>query len=249
MRYQIRKNPVQLTLFGLVLSSFLFACHVLISFNAQAQTLEQVDEITKAIKFDDIKTVKELVPSKINPNTLSRNGDPLVVVAVKENSRKTLDYLVNLKDVDLDRPNMAGENLLMMAAYNNYLTEVQYLVEKKAVNVNKSGWTPLHYACTNGHLKMAEFLIDKGAKVDSLSPYGSTPLMMAVRSGNIDLVLLLLQRGADIRVRNERDYTAIDVADMFNQTEIRDGLMARWKKLYKADYVSMVKPVAENKSP
>jgi hypothetical protein len=92
MRYQIRNNPVQLTLFGLVLSSFLFACHVLISFNAQAQTFEQVDEITKAIKFDDIKTVKELVPSKINPNTLSRNGDPLVVVAVKENSRKTLDY-------------------------------------------------------------------------------------------------------------------------------------------------------------
>jgi ankyrin repeat protein len=60
--------------------------------------------------------------------------------------------------------------------------------------------------------------------------------MMAIRAGNIQLVRLLLDRGADIRIRNQQGYSAIDVAELFNQEEIQKGLRARWQKLYNEPY-------------
>jgi ankyrin repeat protein len=60
--------------------------------------------------------------------------------------------------------------------------------------------------------------------------------MMAIRAGNIQLVRLLLDRGADIRIRNQQGYSAIDVAELFDQDEIQKGLRARWQKLYNEPY-------------
>jgi ankyrin repeat protein len=94
----------------------------------------------------------------------------------------------------------------------------------------------LHYACSTGKLNVAEFLISNGAQVNALSPGETTPLMMAVSSGNDLLIKLLLDNGADIRMRNQEGFSAIDVAELFNKTEIRDGLISRWTKLYKEPY-------------
>lgn len=147
-----------------------------------------------------------------------------------------MDYLINTKSIDLDQTNITNETPLMFAALYGLLPEVKTLVNQKEAPVNRSGWTPLHYACTNGHLDVALFLLDKGAVVDALSPNETTPLMMAIRAGNIQLVRLLLERGADIRIRNQQGYSAIDVAEFFNQEEIQKGLKSRWQKLYKEPY-------------
>jgi ankyrin repeat protein len=161
---------------------------------------------------------------------------PILMVAIQENSVKTVDYLINVKGIDLNQANLTNETPLMFAALYGLLPEVKILVNQKEVPVNRSGWTPLHYACTNGHLEIAQFLLDKGAVVDAPSPNETTPLMMAIRAGNIQLVRVLLDRGADIRIRNQQGYSAIDVAELFNQEEIQKGLRARWQKLYNEPY-------------
>jgi len=203
---------------------------------ALAQTDSQIATITKAAKFDDVREVKSLIDKGMSPNQKDPRGMPILMVAIQENSAKTVDYLINAKGIDLNQPNMTDETPLMFAALYGQLAEVKVLVDQKQVPVNRPGWTPLHYACTNGHYDIAVFLLDKGAAVDARSPNETTPLMMAIRAGNIQLARLLLDRGADIRLRNQQGYSAIDAAELFNQEEIQKGLRARWQKLYNEPY-------------
>jgi len=203
---------------------------------AHAQTDSQIAAITKAAKFDDVREIKSLIDKGMSPNQKDPRGMPILMVAMQENSMKTVDYLINAKGIDLNQPNMTDETPLMFAALYGQLAEVKTLVDQKQVPVNRPGWSPLHYACTNGHVEIATFLLDKGAAVDALSPNETTPLMMAIRAGNIQLARLLLDRGADIRLRNQQGYSAIDAAELFNQEEIQKGLRARWQKLYNEPY-------------
>jgi uncharacterized protein len=203
---------------------------------AMAQTDSQIAAITKAATFDDAREVKALIDKGMSPNQKDPKGMPILMLAIQEKSMKTVDYLINAKGIDLNQTNITNETPLMFTALYGMLPEVKTLVNQKEVPVNRSGWTPLHYACTNGHLDIALFLLDKGAAVDAPSPNETTPIMMAIRAGNIQLVRLLLDRGADIRIRNQQGYSAIDVAELFNQEEIQKGLRARWQKLYNEPY-------------
>jgi uncharacterized protein len=164
-----------------------------------SQTDSQIAAITSAAKFDDVREIKTLIDKGMSPNQKDPRGMPILMVAIQENSVKTVDYLINVKGIDLNQANLTNETPLMFAALYGLLPEVKILVNQKDVPVNRSGWTPLHYACTNGHYDIALFLLDKGAVVDSRSPNETTPLMMAIRAGNIQLTRLLLDRGADIR--------------------------------------------------
>jgi uncharacterized protein len=203
---------------------------------AMAQTDSQIATITKAATLDDVREVKTLIDKGMSPNQKDPRNMPILMIAIQENSVKTVDYLINAKGIDLNQPNMSNETPLMFAALYGQLSLVKILVDQKQVPVNRSGWTPLHYACTNGNYDIALFLLDKGAAVDALSPNETTPLMMAIRAGNIQLARLLLDRGADIRLRNQQGYSAIDAAELFNQVEIQKGLRARWQKLYNEPY-------------
>jgi len=201
-----------------------------------AQTVDQITDFTKAAKFDDVSEAQSLLKAGVSPNTLDPNGNPMLIVAIRDKSSKVSNLLLADKAIDVNLVNKSGENPLMIASIEGDLPLVETLVLKNKAQVNKTGWTPLHYACSTGKLSVAEFLVANGAKVNALSPSDTTPLMMAVSSGNELLIKFLLDKGADLALRNHEGYSAIDVAALFNQEEIGKGLMSRWLKLYKQPY-------------
>jgi len=201
-----------------------------------AQTSSQIEDFRKAAVFDDLSGVKSLIGQGVSPNTKDSKGNPMLIVAIKDNSYKVIDYLLNNKDIDVNLTNNAEESPLMIASIEGDLPVVKQLVINKQAEFNPKGWTPLHYACTRGNLDVAAFLLANGAQVNALSPNHTTPLMMAVSSGNELLVKLLLDKGADLKIRNIYGMSAIDVAEMFSKDGIRDGLTSRWQKLYKQPY-------------
>ena len=213
-----------------------------------SQTDSQRNEFIKAAKFDDVNTVKTLISQGISPNLVDLNGNPILVLAIKDRSYKVIDVLLVAKGMDVDLSNKQGETPLMMASINGDLPLVKTLVLKNKAQLDHISWTPLHYACAKGHLDIAKFLIANGAKVDSLSLGGTTPLMMAVQSGNELLVKLLLDKGANLQLRNSESITAIDIADIYRKPEISEGLRSRWLKLYKQPYMSTSKLI-QSKSP
>jgi ankyrin repeat protein len=209
-----------------------------------AQTADQIDDFTKAAKFDDVSEVQSLLKAGVSPNVLDPKGNPMLIVAIRDKSAKVTDLLLANPSINVNLPNKSGENALMMAAFDGDMATVKMLVLNNKAAVNKPGWSPIHYAATNGHLQIVQFLMANGAMINALSPSETTPLMMAIGSGNDDLIKYLLDNGADFRMRNHEGYTAIDVAQLFGKDDIRDGLMSRWQKLYKEPY-----PGGPKKSP
>lgn len=201
-----------------------------------AQTADQITDFTKAAKFDDVSEVRSLIKAGVTPNTLDPRGTPMLILAVRDKSFKVTDLLLANPATDVNLTNKSGENALMLAAFDGELALVKNLVLQKKAAVNKLGWAPIHYAATNGHLEITQFLMANGAQINALSPSETTPLMMSIGSGNDQLIKYLLDNGADLRMRNHEGYTAIDVAQLFGKDDIRDGLMSRWVKLYNQPY-------------
>ena len=226
--------------FNTILSA-LFLC---ISGSLFAQTPDQVTDFTKFAKFDDVSGVQSLIKSGVSPNTLDPKGNPMLIIAIRDKSFKVIDLLLANQAIDVNLVNKSDENSLMIASIEGELPVVETLILKKKAEVNKSGWTPLHYACSTGRLSVAQFLVTNGAKVNALSPSDTTPLMMAVSSGNEVLIKFLLDNGADLRTRNHEGFSAIDVAVLFDKEDIRKGLVSRWEKLYQQPYPGGPKKLA-----
>lgn len=200
-----------------------------------AATLAQaapIDDMRKAVEFDDANTIKKLLAKGVDPNIVDSRGNPVLVLALREKSLKAATVLIRAKDIDFDKANPAGETPLMMAALQGQLDMVKLMVDEMEAEINKTGWTPLHYAAANGHNDVVKYLVDHAAYIDAESPNGTTPLMMAARAGHIETVKLLLDEGADMRLKNQQGMTVIDFAERYNQPEIANGLKSRWQKLY-----------------
>ena len=99
-------------------------------------------------------------------------------------------------------------------------------------------WSSLHLASANGHLKIAELLVQRGASVDIFNDKQETPLCQAVTNGQVEIarilidhvVKLLLGRGSDADVLNNADKNAAELA-----TEAGQARIAKFISEYKTD--------------
>jgi len=214
---------------------------VLTPSNQDQRVIKEIDQLFKAIEMDDVDEVKKSQYKQyLKENTKSKYGNSALVYAIQEKSSKVSDYLSQSTDFDINSENNHGENALMMAAFMGNSKLVHFLIDERKANVNKEGWSPIHYAAIHGNLRIVSKLIESGAIVDALSPNESTALMYACRYGHIRIVKLLLDKGADLSASNVQDLTPIDFARMYNQKEIAKGLESRWLKLYKVEYEPLV---------
>lgn len=169
------------------------------------------EDFFKALQFDDVKTVQALLQRGFDPNTVNPEGVAGLMLAVREPSLKVADLLAGWPKVKTEIRNDKDESVLMLAALKGYLPLVKKLVEHDA-DVNKTGWTPLHYAASGGHVAVIEFLLESSAYIDAESPNGTTPLMMAAMYGSPEAVKVLIQAGADLTVKNQMGLSALDFA-------------------------------------
>jgi ankyrin repeat protein len=169
------------------------------------------DDFFKAIVFDQVPVVGNLIYRGMDPNTPTEKGEPALVFAVRSGAPKTVAYLLKQPGIQIDATNMADETALMLAANANDLASANLLIEAGA-SVNRPNWTPLHYAASKGHTAMMRLLIENDAYIDAESPNGTTPLMMAAYYASPNAVKLMLEEGADPLLKNQDGQTALDMA-------------------------------------
>ena len=204
--------------FKKIVKHIVFVGFFLIQAKAQAGSYE---DFFKAVQFDNVRTVQTLLQRGFDPNTVNPEGIPALMLAVQEPSLKVAEFLASWPQTKTEVRNANDESPLMLAALRGYLPLVKKLVANDA-DVNKPGWTPLHYAATGGHVPIVEFLLDESAYIDAESPNGTTPLMMAAMYGSPEAVKFLIQAGADLTLKNQLGMTALDFEVRGQRPNARD---------------------------
>ncbi len=184
------------------------------------------DDFFRAIRVDDARGLRSLLQRGFDPNTHNPKGLGGLYLAMREPSPQAARVLIEWPATDLEARTPQDESALMIAALSGQLEIARLLIDKGA-HVNKTGWTPLHYAATNGHLDMIRLLLDHYAYIDAESPNGTTPLMMAAHYGSADAVKLLLEEGADPLLKNQLGMNAIDFANQLDRKDAADLIAAR----------------------
>ena len=178
-------------------------------------------DFVRAILQDNDWTMRRILEDGFDPNTKTEKGVPGLYLALEEDSMKVARLLLASRRIKAEQRNAKDESVLMMAAYKGDLDIARELIDKGA-DVNKPGWTPLHYAATKGHLKMMDLLLEHYAFIDAQAPNGNTPLMMAAFYSTPEAVKLLIEAGADPNMRNSASKTALDLAQMSNHRNSAD---------------------------
>lgn len=180
------------------------------------------DDFFKAIELDNAPAITALLHRGFDPNTRNAKGQPGLLLALQGNSPKAAAALIAAKGLKVEERNAKDESALMLAALRGNLPAARALIALDA-DVNKTGWTPLHYAatCTTPDAKaMVALLLEEHAYIDAASPNGTTPLMMAVRYGAADVARLLVDEGADPTLKNELGLTALDFARQADRADM-----------------------------
>ncbi|WP_103018554.1 ankyrin repeat domain-containing protein [Alicycliphilus denitrificans] len=182
------------------------------------------EDFFKAIELDNGAAVADLLRRGFDPNARDPKGQPALIVALRGDSRKAAAALIAAKGLKVEERNAKDESALMLAALRGNLSAARALIRLDA-DVNKTGWTPLHYAAsgtTQDAAAMVALLLEESAYIDAASPNGTTPLMMAVRYGTGDVALLLIGEGADPTLKNDLGLTAIDFARQADRADMVD---------------------------
>jgi ankyrin repeat protein len=156
----------------------------------------------RALQLDDDRTVKAVLARGLDPNLRDpERGEPGLVVAMRHDAMKAAHLLLAHPRLQVDAQAPNGNTALMMAAYQKNKPAVLALLAKGA-QVNRPGFTALHYAAAAGDLDIMRLLLEQHAYIDAESPTGTTPLMLAAQEGQEEAVKLLLEEGADATLKD-----------------------------------------------
>jgi len=89
-----------------------------------------------------------------------------------------------------------GANLNDHGKVNQW--ERKIIQEPRPKDMNKGGFTPLHYAAREGCAACVQNLLSAGADPDSEDPDRETPLLLALENMHFDTAAVLVQGGADL---------------------------------------------------
>jgi len=90
-----------------------------------------------------------------------------------------------------------------------------------APGIPASGATPLHLAVLADQGEIAEFLIEKGANLDTKAQdgHGGTPLHWAAASGRVEMARRLIDAGADVHAKDNSGLTPLDATNCDRESE------------------------------
>lgn len=204
---------------------FKFAIYLLVLLTLSLARAGSYEDFFQAVQQDDGAAITRLLKRGFDPNALDPARTHGLFIAVKQGSLKAAEALIDWPRTRVEWRSPKDESPLMIAALKGQTEIVRKLIARDA-DVNKPGWTPLHYAATGAHLEIMQILLDEHAYIDAESPNKSTPLMMAAKYGTPAAVKLLLEAGADPKLRNELGLSAIEFAQQGNRRDSAEMIAA-----------------------
>lgn len=175
----------------------------------------RMQAFTKAVKAADLDFVARMQGLGMDSGVRDELRNNLLMLAIRDGDGAFALELLGLPEWRtpnvIEHENQLGETPLMIAAIRG-ATDVAHRLLDLGAELNRQGWSALHYAATSGKVEMIKLLIEYNAYVDAHSPNGTTALMMAARFNHRPAAAALLAFGADPTMRNEAGLSARDYA-------------------------------------
>jgi ankyrin repeat protein len=194
-------------------------------------------QLIAALLHNDTKTALALVNEGADPNT--RYGPPpapslkllinhLLHHALPANTTDTAFIIACGSLVQMQHPYSWRQQKFPSPLHED-VPLVQSMLAHSA-NVRTPGHsklTALHTAVFSNHIRTAELLLQKGAKVDAQDEYGRTALVFASASPTADMVRLLLAHHATVNMLDEQGCTPLYYAvASLNENNVIPELLA-----------------------
>ncbi len=190
--------------------------------SAQGPTLESRNWYL-ALENDRPNIIEQEFIRGANPNAVDSQGNPSLMLAMRSQSWKVVDALLANRRTDVNIENQSRETPMMYLALMGETDRLRAL-QARGGQVNRVGWSPLHYAASKGHEDTVRYLLSQKAIVNAPSPDGTSPLMMAALSGKRVVVDLLLAAGADPKMQNAQGLSPADWARSANHEQLASYL-------------------------
>ncbi|XP_061617684.1 ankyrin repeat domain-containing protein 16 [Phyllopteryx taeniolatus] len=139
---------------------------------------------------------------------LTQDGD----LSSMKNHMQTCGLMEAARDKHFGR---SGDTLIHYAARHGHLDILEFIIKEVGTDMevyNNDYKRPLHEAASMGHQACVSYLLQEGAKVDSLKKADWTPLMMACTRRNLDMIRELMEHSADPFLRNKDGWNAFHIA-------------------------------------
>ncbi|KAJ6647860.1 Ankyrin repeat, SAM and basic leucine zipper domain-containing protein 1, partial [Pseudolycoriella hygida] len=157
------------------------------------------------------------------------DGWTLMLHAVSNLQLNVVHFLSNNgadvnRDVDSITPLML---LCKQETYPNQANDVismtNYLLKRGAIvnNRDRTGFTPLIYACISGNKDIVNLLLKKSA-IDATDNFGDTALHHAVKKSHIEIARMLVEADADTEIYNSAGLTPSALASSLGLTDFED---------------------------
>jgi len=176
---------------------------------------DSLQSFVLAAKANDASFLGQLPELGLDAQSRDSLRNNLLMLALREAGEDLALAMLSQPDWQglqvIEHQNQLGETPLMIAAIKGLDRAVKRLVEIGA-EVNRPGWTALHYAATSGSVAVIRLLGEHSAYVDAMSPNNTTPLMMASRFNHRPAAAELIQLGADPTITNQAGLNARDYA-------------------------------------
>jgi len=197
--------------------------------------------------FGITEVVATLIKMGYDINSGDFGGHTSLAWAAHNGHDDVVKMLLELEQVDPNKPNTKGRTPLSHAAGNGHDGVVKILVGREEVKPNMpddDGLTPLAWAAQAEHAGVVEILLGReGVKPDKADDEGRTPLMWAADAADEEVVKILLGReGVNPDKADDYGWTPL----FFAASMGREGIV---KRLLRRDEVNPSRPELDGETP
>ena len=154
------------------------------------------------------KAVDLFVKAGVDLDAANEKGQTALMLAAEKGHVRMLQTLAKLNAPSLNHADKSGNTALMAAARQGQENIVQALVESGAdvnytVPSSDGAATALQAALDtvdfkDEHMRVVQYLVQKGAHVKGRNKAGQFPLLFAVDHGHTEIAKVLIEHGADV---------------------------------------------------
>lgn len=175
------------------------------------------DEVLKLVSAD--QTLVNVIHKK--------SGDSPLIVASRLMNKETVQLLLE-NGANIKHKNLDGKQAIHEAASCGSSAILEQLIVSNADvdALKRADWTPLMFACVNGHLQCVTVLIEHGASVSRINKDGWTAFHLACREGHVDILKYLLTVDDKLHLNSSKNLrTPLHTGCMHGQMKVCQQLI------------------------